>query len=515
MTRYFASRAEQVEYVRWLVRGTASESIVVTGPPGIGRTTFLKSALDYADSQRDEIMLLESIRDTPFATLRNAYLPSIARSASVPEATDAAAARAGGRRLIIAADDGHLMDYSSLLVFRELVRRHLALLVVTRPSPSSRLNAADPTTCLAHEHDTETITLLPLSVGEVAQVLSEATGELVSRSVAEAVHAATDGTPGLLRTLASAADITGDTTPPPGGAGYPGLEQLVRTTQAAWQDLAVARAMVLCRLALQCGARDEVAPIWATLLLLEGRTEECLTFLETLGPREQEPPDLLMARALALAFGRGQMSEANKLLLSVASGHEQPAVLHAFRAWLLAVGGCADNAKRVMDDVTRGDHATALFVHSANAALASSRGLHTESVFHLRRAIASAETASGGFPWIRPYLQASLIGSLTLSDRGKEATSTAQYFHGHEPSSGWKVAVSLNSLFSRSVPAFQLAPAGTPFDFIGNPKQCTCGRSASSPYGQQECARSHTRTCGPEAGIAAHKEIPAAQLRRR
>lgn len=513
MTRYFASRAEQIEYVRWLVRGTASESIVVTGPPGVGRTTFLKSALDYADSQRDEIMLLESTRETPFATLRNTYLPSIPHSISVAEAADRAAARADGRRLIIAADDGHLMDYSSLLVFRELVRRRLALLVVTRPSPSSRLNAADPTTCLAHEHDTETITLLPLSVAEVAQVLSESTGELVSRSVAEAVHAATDGNPGLLRTLASTADITGDATPPPGESGYPGLERLVHTAREAWRDLAMDRARVLCRLALQCGARDEVAPIWATLLLLSGRAEDCLAFLESLGPREQEPPDLLTARALALAFGRGQMSEANRLLLSAASDHEQPAVLHAFRAWLLAVGGCADNAKRVMDDVTRGDHATALFVHSANAALASARGQHAESVFHLRRAIASAETASCGFPWIRPYLQASLIGSLTLSDRGKEATSTAQYFHGHEPSSGWDVAVSLNSLFSRSVPASQITPAGTALDFIGNPRQCTCGKS--SPYGQQECARSHTRTCGPEARIATRKEIPAISLRQR
>lgn len=68
------------------------------------------------------------------------------------------------------------------------------------------------------------------------------------------------------------------------------------------------------------------------------------------------------------------VSVANELLVSTAHGHDRPTILHAFRAWLLAVGGCSDNARRVMDDVTRGDQATALFVHSANAALTQSRG---------------------------------------------------------------------------------------------------------------------------------------------
>jgi hypothetical protein len=514
MTRYFASRSEQVEYVRQLVRGTTSGSVVVTGQPGIGRTTFLKSALDYADSQRDEIVLLESARGSPFTTLRDSYLASIPNSVSVSDAAKIIARRASGRRLIIAADDGHLMDYSSLFVCRELVHRHHALFITTRPSPSSRLNTADPTTCLAHERDTQTITLLPLSVTEVAQVLSEATGELVPQSIAEAAHAATGGNPGLLKALASATEISGGKAPsPPGETGYPGLPQLVRAAREAWLGLAISRARVLCRLALQCGAREEVAPIWAMLLLLDGRADECLTFLQFPRPREREAAHLLMTRALALAFGFGQMSEANDLLLSAAGDHDKSTILHAFRAWMLAVGGCADNSRRAIADISRGDHSTALFVHAANAALAQSRGEHADSVFYLRRAIASAETASGGdFPWIRPYLQASLIGSLTLCDRAKEAVSTAQQFHAHEPSSGWKIAVSLNSLFSRSIPASRFPGEGASLAASGAPGYCSCGRSWSSPYGQQACARSHTRASDPEAAIAPHGHDPASLL---
>lgn len=502
MTRYFASRAEQVEHVRRLVRSDASGSIVVTGQPGMGRTAFLKSTLDCADPHRDEIVLLDSTHERPFTTLRHNYLPSMPDSMTVRDAADMTAARARGHRLVIAADDGHQMDYSSLLVFRELVRRGLALFIVTRPAPSSRLNTADPTTCLGHERDVQTITLLPLSVSEVAEVLSEIMGEPAPRSVAEAAHAATGGNPGLLRALVPAAGIAEDVTAPPADGTYPGIPRLVHAARDAWHELALSRAETLCRFALRCGARDEIAPIWAMLLLLEGRTGECMSFLESPGAPGREAPHLVMVRALALAFGFGQASEACELLLAAASDPDQPAVLHAFRAWLLAVCDRAGNARRVMADISRGDHSTALFIHAANAALAQSDGQHAESVFHLRRAIAVAEAADSDFPWVRPYLRASLIGSLTLCDRVKEATSAAQNFHAREPSSGWKVAVSLDSLFSRSIPVSQFPGAEGSYAFSPH---CPCGKSEASPYGQQVCARSNTRSCSMEVAISSYK----------
>lgn len=488
--------------MRQLVRGGASGAVVVTGPPGMGRTTFLKNVLDCANPRRDEIILLDSAHERPFTTLRNSCLPSMPDSMTVREAAEMIAGRAPGRRLIIAADDGHRMDYSSLLVFRELVRRRLALFIVTRPAPSSRLNTADPTTCLGHERDTQTVTLLPLNAAEVADMLSETAGAPVPRSVAEAAHAATGGNPGLVRALAPAAGIAGSAITPPPREAYPGMRQLVHAARDAWHELAIGRAETLCRFALRCGARDEIAPIWAMLLLLDGRAGECMTFLESPGSPGREAPHLVIVRALALALGLGQPSEACELLLAAADDSGQPAVLHAFRAWLLAVCDRAGNARRVMADVSRGDHMSALFIHAANAALAQSDGQHAESVFHLRRAIAVAESADGDFPWIRPYLRASLIGSLTLCDRAKEAASAAQHFHAHEPSSGWKIAVSLNSLFSRNVPVSQFPGTEESSAFSAH---CPCGKSEASPYGQQICARSHTRSCNAGVAIAPHK----------
>jgi hypothetical protein len=348
-----------------------------------------------------------------------------------------------GRRFVIAVDDVHLMDYSNLLVLRNLVSRGLALLLVTRPHVSGRLNEQDPSSCLAHDRDAQTITLLPLSVPEVAVTLARAGGAPVSRSAAEAVRAATAGNPSLLGALV-ATTMAAEAS----RAAYPGLAQLVAATWDAWRRLALDRTDLLCRLALRCDARDEIAPIWAMLLLLRGRTHECMAFLESLDVAGQTPP-LAVVRALALALGFGQADAASgHLLASASSDGKPPEFLLAFRAWVLVISGQGATVANALADLSRKDRTTALFVHAAKAMHAELRGQRTESVFHLRRAIASAETSSDDYPWIRPYLQASLIDALMLCGRGKEAVSAARRFHAHEPSSGWEIAASLDALIA-------------------------------------------------------------------
>lgn len=53
--------------------------------------------------------------------------------AAVCDAVGAIAGYAGGRRLVVAADDVHLVDQASLLALRELSRDGRAVLLVTRP----------------------------------------------------------------------------------------------------------------------------------------------------------------------------------------------------------------------------------------------------------------------------------------------------------------------------------------------------------------------------------------------
>ena len=86
---------------------------------------------------------------------------------------------------------------------------------------------------------------------------------------------------------------------------------LLNSSSAAWRRLALDRTDGLCRLALGCGAREEIAPIWAMLLLLRGRTQECMAFLESLDVAGQMPLWLAAVRALALALGFGRADEAS------------------------------------------------------------------------------------------------------------------------------------------------------------------------------------------------------------
>jgi hypothetical protein len=443
MSWNFVSRAEQVEFARQAILGRETGTIVITGEPGMGRTTFLARAMGCADPERDEIMLLSSSCAGPFTTPHGG-LPSLLESLPTRDVAETVASGGTGRRFIIAVDDVQRMDYSSLLVLRRLAHCGLALLLVTRPQGSGGPTDQDPSSCLMHDRDTQTIKLLPLSVQEVAAALERAGGRPVSRSAAAAARAATGGNPRVLGALVATTTVA--EVP---GAAYPGLAQLVTATWEAWRRLALDRTDQLCRLALQCGAQDEIAPIWAMLLLLRGRTHECIAFLESLDAAGETPPRLAVVRALALALGFGQTDEASgHLLESARSGGKPIEFLLAFRAWVLAISGRGETVPAALADLTRKDHTTALFVHAAQAMHAELQGQRTESVFHLRRAIAVAEASSDDYPWIRPYLQASLIDALMHCGRGKEAASAARRFHAHEPSSGWEIAVSMDTLIA-------------------------------------------------------------------
>lgn len=488
MTWDFVSRAEQVEYVRQAILSRRTGSIVVTGEPGMGRTTFLARALTYTDPGLDKIMWLTPSSDTPFATLRAGDGWVLPDSVTAKEAVEMVADILDSRRLVVAVDDAQLMDYSSLFVLRGLVRRKKALLLVTRPLLSGRLNSTDPTSCLAHDRDTRTIMLLPMSMGEVSSTLARVAGGRVSVPLAEAAHAVTKGNPSLLRALVVQTQVAPAVRAKADGRCL-GVEQMVEAAWEAWRSLALERAERLCQLAMRCGAAEQVAPIWAMLLLLRGHVAECTEFLKPLVIVRSLSPRLAVVHALAIALGSGHLADASDFLLASAS-HTGKATgfLLAFRAWILAVGGQEALATEALMEISRSDRETALFVHAAKAVLAELGGQRNESVFHLRRAIASSEGSSDDYPWIRPYLHASLIDALMLCGRVKEAASVAQNFHAYEPSSGWDIAVSLDTLIKRH----EFVSDDPCKDESGS---CTCRSACSGKNVNQNCARSHTRVC--------------------
>jgi hypothetical protein len=431
----------------------------------MGRTAFLARVLGCADPRTDDVIALRPAGNAPLAALRAGYPRPLPGKGAARALAAALTRNASGRRLVLAADDAHLMDDATLSVLQQLAVGGGALLLVSRPLAADRPSRPDPTAWLAHLRSTQTVTLLPLTVAETAAEIAGRTeiaerteitgcdgGGQLTRTAVEAVHAAARGNPSSLRALLDVLFAS-----PPCQATAPGREDirfavrqnLVVAAWEAWRECTVDRADELCRLALRCGEAEAVAPIWGMLLLLRGHPGECLDFLGPHGGGRQVPPRLAIVRALAQTLDDGQPDEAGVLLLSLSGGSEAAEFLLAFRAWLLANAGRDLAVRNALADLDRTDHATALFIHATRAVLAELSGEHHKSVFHLRRAIASAETSSDDFPWIRPYLQGALIDALMSCGRVKEAVSSAQRFHAHEPSSGWQVAVSMHTLIAK------------------------------------------------------------------
>ncbi len=466
MTCTFAGRVEQLEILRRAMRRDSPGLVMITGEPGMGRSALLVRALEFTDPARDVVAWLEPARKRPFTALRTGCaLPTSAARADVVRAI---ANGAEGRRVVMAADDGHLMDLESLLVMRDLSRSGDALLLVTCPPIAGACAQPNPTDSLWYEKGIQLVKLQPLSVGEVATALAGMLGGPVALPTAEALHAASGGNPRDLEALVGQLELASRVVRRDGvwrlGAAGPEAGQprfantgltatLTRIVDAAWQawrELAAERADQLSRLALWQGTGEGIAPIWAMLLLLRGRAAEALAFVDSLpGENVAMTPRLSLVRALTLAVGLGRVDEASDFLARAADhgDHQQLALAH--RTWILALTGRVSQATAALRAVRRDDMETATFVHAARGVLMRIANHPAEAVFHFRRAVATAESGSAGCPWVRPFLRASVIDSLLLSGRKQDAVSVAQRFHAEAMGSGWEVAAALDNLMRR------------------------------------------------------------------
>ncbi|MGH3170110.1 MAG: AAA family ATPase [Trebonia sp.] len=454
----FAGRNEQLRQVSRVLDGAAAGPVVLTGKPGMGRTALIERAVSQADPARRRIIQLRSGGREPLSSLRASFPGALEASVAADEAAMTLARRFAGPTALV-ADDAHLMDEASLLAMRALSRSGAASILVSCPErePESeqdqRTPRPDPTGCLRYERGTRTILLPPLAVPDVAEVTGGLLGGPVWEPTAEALHAASGGNPRILRGLLTDGGLTGLMAKWQGawriaGAGgelsvsvtgvtvtgrASGLladtAALTDRIEASWQELATERLDQLCRIALRCGARREAALIWPFLLLLGGDPEAAAQFLDALGADAiTELPQLALARAMIVAFGFGQPESAARLLLTAAeTGTGQPGLLAAYRAWLLSVTGCEPQAARALGAIQYTEREAALFVHATRANLTRHDGNARETVFHLRRALATAESCRGTVPWMWPYLGACLADALVLAGRGEEVQSAARW----------------------------------------------------------------------------------------
>lgn len=445
----FAGRNEQLRQVSRVLDGAAAGPVVLTGKPGMGRTALIERAVCQADPARCRIIQLRSGGRAPLSSLRASLPGALTAASTADEAAAMLARRFGGCRMALVADDAHLIDEASLLAVRALSRSGAAGVIVScperepEPDQDQRSARPDPTGCLRYERGTRTISLPPLTAPHVAEVAGGLLGGPVWYPTAEALHAASGGSPRVLRGLLTDAGLTGLMRRWHGAwrlaAGGEGeLSATVSSADTAaltdcidssWQELATERLDQLCRIALRCGARREAASIWPFLLLLGGDHEAAAEFLDALGADAMtDLPQLALARAMVMAFGSGQPEAAARLLFTAAeTGTGRPGLLAAYRAWLLSVTGCERQAARALGAVQCTEREAALFVHATRANLTRHDGNARETVFHLRRALATAESCRATVPWMWPYLGACLADALVLAGRGEEVQSVARW----------------------------------------------------------------------------------------
>lgn len=469
MPWHFVGRTEQVERIRATVVRAHAGPLLITGEPGVGRTTVLRRALEGVDVE--VVHLHPDGGLAPFGVVRRHLPGDFAATAplgvAVRDAVDALLDRFEGRRVVLVVDDAHRADHASMLVVRDLHRRGDVLPVITRPSGASPANGPDPLDCLRYERDFQILCLPPLSADEVGAVLGGVLGGRVHRATVEALHAVTAGNPRALHDLVGD-DLAGHVVLDNGAWRFnpcrtggkasfapDGITALVETTHRAWRELALDRAEELCCLARWSGARDRVAEVLAGVLLLRGRAGEALEFLDSLGRDEPTWSRVAPVRALVLALGLGRPGEACELLRQAGGANlQRRRHLLAMRAWLLAVTGSPAEAFASLDALDRGgsDHEAALFTRAARGAVELAVGSPAIAVSHLRRALIAVRAQRDDVPWMEPYLTACLIDALLLAGRLTEATAVASDFHGGKRDNAWHVAVTLTELVGHPMP---------------------------------------------------------------
>ncbi|HEX3512990.1 MAG TPA: ATP-binding protein [Trebonia sp.] len=477
----FVGHDEQLGQVCRALESPAAGPIVLAGEQGMGKSALITRALAAISPKHTRIVLIRPAGPEPLSALQ-ASLPGRVPASLAPDETARAVARALSRapgRTLMVADDAHLIDHASMLALRALSRRGDAVLLASHLVQAQPTSWQDPTDCLAYERNLLSIALPPFTAREVGDLVGHLLGGTVRTAAAEALAVATGGNPRVLRELLVAEGLAGAMVARQGqwtlGAvdesARRGSDVLLASTArlagaigSAWQGLAIDRLDQLCRVALWCGACDQVDSIWPFLLLLRGCPDEAIEFIDSRGDGAlAAKPQLAMTRALVMAIGCGQPGAAARFLLAAASsGVGPPGLLAAYRAWLLTVAGQAREAASALRLIRHGNGESALFVHAARAGVTRLGGNAAETVFHLRRALAAVENCPDLCPWMWPYLSECLADALVMAGRGSEVHSVGAGSRRRESASGRYVGDILHALAlccERGVPAITAMPA--------------------------------------------------------
>ncbi|MCZ7527739.1 MAG: LuxR C-terminal-related transcriptional regulator [Acidimicrobiia bacterium] len=251
---------------------------LLAGPPGVGKTRILE---EVADTLQRAGMSVERFAATdalqpltfgPFLGLLGGRLETDPAQLLV-RVRETLVGRAGGRQLCVAVDDVHLLDDMSIACLTDLARRSGVFVCLTL---RTTLDSPDSLMGLWTGGLLERIDIGPLDDAETAELAGDLLGGPLDVDLRDALTAAVDGNPLLLRELLLDATASGAIR------RHGDVWHLAGTLRSGPRigDLVTARTRTLDdleRLILELVAVDEPLPVAA----LDDREAEVLDRLES------------------------------------------------------------------------------------------------------------------------------------------------------------------------------------------------------------------------------------------
>lgn len=207
-----------------LMSGVTRRVTVIVGPVGIGKTRLMTEVLRRLDPDRVAVARI-------FGTRATASIPMGALAAVLPapspdlhplrQATEALRDLAGERRLLLAVDDGHLLDDMSAALIEQLVGRDEAAALITvrtprkGPAAPRRRQAGQPSEFvdrLLFTQGAVQLELAGLTLDDIGRIAEQFLGAPAERITQQKIWTAARGNPLLVREIMRAAVSTGGLT---------------------------------------------------------------------------------------------------------------------------------------------------------------------------------------------------------------------------------------------------------------------------------------------------------------
>ncbi|GIJ71903.1 helix-turn-helix transcriptional regulator [Virgisporangium ochraceum] len=220
----FVGRAEEARHLTDAATGATGRGLIIGGASGIGKSRLLRSVTEALDPARYPLVSVTGTAATaalPLASLapalpgdlvisaQNGAGPNVVASHAglVRWALDAVHRLGGGRPVVVAVDDAHLLDPLSAALVHHLARTRQATVIGTVRSGAP---TPDPVRALWIDDLVDRVDLGPMTAGDTTELLEAVLGGPVEPRSAGRLWRLATGNTLLLRELVTAARAGGE-----------------------------------------------------------------------------------------------------------------------------------------------------------------------------------------------------------------------------------------------------------------------------------------------------------------